>query len=229
MTISQRCLNWSSNYDLLISIGICPPHTFTFSVINNNQRRRFRPLVRGDGEFFKGLGSNAPSVDGFQGPSFTRDWRQAALEARALWQIDRCFSRGWTCDLMLSHCARRKKMETVGKGKAGKGKCNYFLLDGSDRTAVLTQELHMQIHCHRNNIAYLIQLVLARIRDTACKKNPANAILLWFTVFYWKSSCKEFICKKSVNQNEIHRIRFFLISKNKKYKKLKCCHRNKLN
>lgn len=36
---------------------------------------------------------------------------------------------------MLSRCAKRKKMETEGKEKAGK--CNYFLLDVSDSGAVL--------------------------------------------------------------------------------------------
>lgn len=66
-------------------------------------------------------------------------------------------------------------METEGKGKAGKGKCNYFLLDVSDRTAVLgvthADPLSPKQYCLFNTT------LLARKRDPACKKQPMP--------FYW--------------------------------------------
>lgn len=92
--------------------GFCPSDTPALNVIKTNQSHRFSCWVvtmPSLASFSKG--STQTLLDGFQGPSFICDWRWAALARRALQQIDLRFPRAWTCDLMLSQCAKRKKGE----------------------------------------------------------------------------------------------------------------------
>ncbi len=97
---------------LLIFLDFRLSHTPALDVINNNQSHRFSHLVVTTPSLASlSKGSAQTLLDGFQGPSFICDWRWAALAGRVLQRIDRRFPKAWTCDLMLSQCAKRKKGE----------------------------------------------------------------------------------------------------------------------
>lgn len=129
MTFSPPFLNCSFNYIFIDFFFRILPVWYTRSQRNQNQSEPWVVTMPSLASFSKD--STQMLLDGFQGPSFICDWRWAALARRALQQIDRRFPRAWTCDLMLSQCAKSKKGEQreMKEKVRNRKKCNCFLPD----------------------------------------------------------------------------------------------------